>query len=205
LRWPTIIPASGLLDHRRLHALQIALAKHDVRAVGHPEVDVADYEAVLMLVAEFAPEVVLHAAAYTDVDGCERDPDRAYRVNALGTQNVALASARVGADLVAVSTDYVFDGTKGEPYLEFDEPNPLSVYGRSKLAGERLALALQPRTYVVRASWVFSRDTRNLVDTMLRLSETQDELTVVEDERGSATYAPDLAEAIARLIQTRYY
>ena len=186
-------------------ALQRALVEHDVRAVGHSELDVASYEAVLTLVAECAPEVVVHAAAYTDVDGCERDPDLAYRINALGTQNVALASAALGADLVAVSTDYVFDGKKGEPYLEFDEPGPLSVYGRSKVAGERLAIDLCPRTYVVRTSWLFDRETRNFVTTMLRLGRTRDELTVVEDERGSPTYAPDLAEAIARLIQSRRY
>ena len=186
-------------------ALKLALAGHEVRAVGHSDLDVADYEGVLALVADVAPEVVVHAAAYTNVDGCERDPDLAYRVNALGTQNVALAAARVGANLVTVSTDFVFDGMKGEPYLEFDAPNPLSVYGYSKLAGERLALALHPQTYVVRTSWVFAKGSRSFVTTMLRLSETRDELTVVEDERGSPTYAPDLADAIARLIGTRRY
>ncbi len=186
-------------------ALRTALARHDVRAVGHADLDVADYQAAVSLVADSAPEVVVHAAAYTNVDGCERDPDLAYCVNALGTQNVALAAARIGADLVAVSTDYVFDGAKGEPYLEFEAPNPLSVYGASKLAGERLAQALHPKTYVVRTSWVFAKGTRNFVSTMLRLSETRDELTVVEDERGSPTYAPDLADAIARLIETQRY
>ena len=186
-------------------ALRAALAGHDVWATGHTELDVADFPAVQALVDAIAPEVVVHAAAYTNVDGCERDPDLAYRVNALGTQNLALAAARVGADLVAVSTDYVFDGSKGEPYLEFDAPGPLSVYGRSKLAGERLALALHRQTYVVRTSWVFARQSRNFVTTMLRLSETREELTVVEDEWGSPTYAPDLADGIARLIETRRY
>ncbi len=186
-------------------ALETALAGHEVRAVSRPEVDVADYDSTMAAVEAFEPEVVIHAAAHTDVDGCERDPDLAYRVNALGTQNVALAARRVGAALVAVSTDYVFDGTKGEPYLEFDEPRPLSVYGRSKLAGERYAQTLHDRVWVVRTSWVFSAAGRNFPTTMLRLSSQRDELLVVDDELGSPTYAPDLAAAIAQLIRRPVY
>jgi dTDP-4-dehydrorhamnose reductase len=183
-------------------ALGKALEGHEVLALGHSDADVSDYLAIRRAVDDYLPDAVIHAAAMTDVDGCERDPDAAYRANALGTQNVALACARTGSDLVVVSTDYVFDGTKGQPYLEFDEPSPLGVYGRSKLAGERLALALNPRTYVVRTSWLFARQTRNFVNTMLRLSSVREELSVVVDEVGSPTYAPDLAAAIARLIES---
>lgn len=186
-------------------ALQRALAEHEVLAVNRPEVDVASYDTVMATAERFGPDVVIHTAAHTDVDGCERDPDLAYRVNALGTQNLALASRHVGATLVAISTDYVFDGTKGEPYLEFDEPNPISVYGRSKLAGERYAQTLHDRVYVVRTSWVFSSVGRNFVKTMLQLSAERQELTVVDDERGSPTYAPDLAEALAELIRHSRY
>lgn len=186
-------------------ALLLALADHEVRAVNRPEVEITSFDSVIAACDAFGPDVVVHAAAMTDVDGCERDPDLAYAVNALGTQNVALATRRVGAALVAVSTDYVFDGRKGEPYLEFDEPNPLSVYGRSKLAGERLAQSLHDRVYVVRPAWVFSRTGRNFVKTILRLGGQRDELTVVDDERGCPTYAPDLAAAIAALVSRPRY
>ena len=186
-------------------ALCQSLAGHDVFAASRPEVDVASYDSAMAAADRFGPDVVVHAAAHTDVDGCELDPDLAYRVNALGTQNVALAARRSGAALVAVSTDYVFDGTKGEPYLEFDEPRPLSVYGRSKLAGERYAQTLHDRVYVVRTSWVFSATGKNFPRTVLRLSEQRDELAVVDDERGCPTFAADLAAALAELIRHPLY
>ena len=186
-------------------ALQAALAKHRVLAVDLPEVDVTSYDSTMAAADAFGPDVVVHAAAATDVDGCERDPDLAYRVNALGTQNVALACRKVGAALVAISTDYVFDGMKGEPYLEFDEPRPLSVYGRSKLAGERYAQTLHDRVYVVRPAWLFSAVGKSFARTMLRLSAERDELTVVDDEVGTPTYAPDLAAALAQLIEHPRY
>jgi dTDP-4-dehydrorhamnose reductase len=139
------------------------------------------------------------------VDGCERDPDRAYVTNALGARYVAVAARDVGAALVYVSTDYVFDGDGGAPYLEWDEPHPLSVYGRSKLAGEREALSLNARTYVVRTSWVYSPRGRNFVKTMLRLAADRPELTVVDDEVGGPTLAADLADGIARLVGRPVY
>jgi len=182
-----------------------AFAGHDIITASRPEFDLADERSVRSAIESAAPDLVLHPAAFTDVDGCEREPLRAYQINTLGTRNVALASRRVGATLVAISTDYVFDGAKGEPYLEWDEPNPLSVYGRSKLAGEREALTHHDRCYVVRTSWVYSPRGRNFVKTMLRLASERPRLTVVDDEVGGPTLAGDLADAVSQLVGTGVY
>jgi dTDP-4-dehydrorhamnose reductase len=185
-------------------SLQQALEGHDILPIDLPEHDVAEPE-IVGTIEDFQPDLVIHAAAMTDVDGCEVNPDAAYKVNALGTQNVALACQRCDAPLLYVSTDYVFDGTKAEPYLEFDEPNPLSVYGRSKLAGELVVRDLLTRFWVVRTSWLYARGGNNFVTKILELSEEREELSVVTNEVGSPTYACDLAEAIARLIEYPLY
>ena len=137
--------------------------------------------------------LVLHAAAWTDVDAAEADPERAFAVNAAGTANVA----SLGLPLVYFSTDYVFDGEKSVPYVESDEPNPLSMYGRSKLEGESAA---GRRAWIVRSSWLFGPTGRNFVRTMLRLARERDEVAVVDDQRGSPTYAGHLAEATKRIV-----
>jgi dTDP-4-dehydrorhamnose reductase len=185
--------------------LPAALAGDDIIPGTRPDFDLTDERSVRQAIEGANPAVVVHAGAYTDVDGCERDPERAYRTNALGTRYVALAAREVGAALVYVSTDYVFDGRKGEPYLEWDEPNPLSVYGRSKLGGEQEALTLHDRCYVVRTSWVYSPRGRNFVRTMLRLGGERPEITVVDDEVGGPTLASDLATAIAQLARRNVY
>jgi dTDP-4-dehydrorhamnose reductase len=185
--------------------MPLAFAGHDIIPAARPRFDLLDERSVRYAIEAARPDLVVHCAAYTDVDGCERDPLTAFRTNALGTRYVALAARDAGADLVVVSTDYVFDGTKGEPYVEWDEPRPLSVYGRSKLAGEREALGLHDRCYVVRTSWVYGPRGRNFVKTMLRLAGERAELTVVDDERGGPTFAADLAQAIARLVERRVY
>lgn len=177
----------------------------DIIPGARPNFDLSDEHSVREAIGRAAPDVVVHSAAYTDVDGCERDPDRAYRTNALGTRYVALAARASGSKLVAVSTDYVFDGTKGEPYLEWDPPNPLSVYGRSKLGGEREALDHHDRCFVVRTSWVYSPVGRNFVKTMLRLAGERTTVAVVDDEIGGPTLAADLANAIAALARTSAY
>jgi dTDP-4-dehydrorhamnose reductase len=153
-------------------------------------------------IREARPEVVIHAAAYTDVDGAERDPEQAMAVNAGGTERVASAAARIGARLICLSTDYVFDGRKGTPYVETDDPNPLNAYGRSKLEGERRALAGCPRTLIVRTAWLYGAQGRNFVKTIMRLAATQPALRVVADQRGCPTHAGDLAVALARILQT---
>ena len=140
----------------------------------------------------YRPDLVLHAAAWTDVDGAEADPERASAVNVGGTRNVVA----LGAPVVYFSTDYVFDGEKGEPYVESDEPRPLSAYGRSKLAGEREVEV----GWIVRTAWLFGPRGQNFLRTMLRLGRERDEVRVVDDQRGSPTYVGHLAEAVRELV-----
>jgi dTDP-4-dehydrorhamnose reductase len=179
-----------------------AFAGHDVTAADRAALDVADREAVLGLVTQLRPDAIVHAAAWTDVDGCEGDEERALLVNGLGTRHVAEAARRVGAHVCALSTDYVFDGTKPEPYVEWDRPNPCSAYGRSKLAGE-LELRGVPGATVVRTSWVCGARGHNMVKTILRLAESHDTLRFVDDQRGHPTFARDLAGAVRRLVVDR--
>ena len=175
-------------------------AGDEVVGCDHAALDVGDRDAVLQAVAWVAPDSVVHAAAWTAVDACEADPDRAFRVNALGTRHVAEAARRAGAHLCYVSTDYVFDGTAGRPYTEWDATNPLSVYGRSKLGGER---ELHPGATTVRTSWVCGLHGKNFVRTMLRLARERETVRVVADQHGCPTFTPDLARMIRRLVVAR--
>ncbi|MBC7235669.1 MAG: dTDP-4-dehydrorhamnose reductase [Chloroflexi bacterium] len=181
-------------------ALMDSWQEDELLGIDLPEQDITDLMALDARLRGFRPEVVIHCAAMTDVDGCERDPDAAYRINVLGTRNVAVAAERVGAALIYISTDYVFDGAKTEPYGELDEPNPLSVYGRTKWLGEEMVRHLCPRHYVVRVAWLYDRGPRNFVATVLRLADERDEVKMVTDEIGSPTYAPDVAAALRRLV-----
>ena len=182
------------------HDLVDAFADHDTVATTHVQLDVADRDAVLAAITELRPDAVVHAGAWTDVDGCETDPDRAFRTNALGTRHVVEGARVAGARVCFVSTDYVFDGTGDRPWVEWDAPAPLSVYGRSKLGGER---ELDPGATIVRTSWVCGAHGRNFVKTMLRAAAERDELTVVDDQHGCPTFTSDLAEAIRRLVVAR--
>jgi len=175
-------------------------AHHEVIAASHGHLDVSDRDAVLGLITTAQPDAVVHPAAWTAVDACEGDPDRAYAVNMLGTRYIAEGARRVGASVLYVSTDYVFDGTKPEPYGEWDDPRPRSVYGRSKLAGER---ELDPGSTVVRTSWVCGYHGANMVKTILRLAAEHDTLSFVDDQRGHPTFTDDLAVAVKRLVVER--
>jgi len=185
-------------------ALQLSLGRHDVLAVDLGELDVVRLDAVRDAVAAYRPDVVINAAAFTDVDGAETRQEEAYAANALGPRNLALAAADRQIPLLHVSTDYVFDGSLRRPYHEFDRANPLSVYGASKLAGEEAVRALNPRHYIVRTAWLFHENGRNFPKTMAGLAD-RPEVRVVNDQYGSPTYAPHLADAIARLIDTSAY
>ncbi|HEX2275346.1 MAG TPA: dTDP-4-dehydrorhamnose reductase [Acidimicrobiales bacterium] len=177
-----------------------AFAGHEVVAADQPTVDVGDRERVLQLVGGARPEAVVHTAAWTDVDACESDPDQAFRINALGTRNVVEAARLVGARVCYVSTDYVFDGAAGRPYTEWDTPNPISVYGRSKLGGEA---EVGPEGTVVRTSWLCGPHGRNFVRTVLEKATQGSELRVVADQHGAFTHAGDLATMIRRLVVER--
>jgi dTDP-4-dehydrorhamnose reductase len=176
----------------------------DIVAMGHDAMDVTDRDAVLQGVLTTRPDVVVHAAAWTAVDACEGDPDRAHAVHALGTRNIAEAARRAGAHVVYVSTDYVFDGTKPMPYNEWDTPNPASVYGRSKWAGERelLTLAGEDAT-IIRISWVCGRYGNNMVKTLLRLVDEGVSPSFVTDQVGHPTIVGDLVPMMRRLAVER--
>jgi dTDP-4-dehydrorhamnose reductase len=171
-------------------------AGHEVVGVAHADMDVADAAAVERTVASAVPDVVIHAAAWTAVDACEGDPQRAMDVNGAGTVNVVRAARAVGARVAYVSTDYVFDGTKASPYVEDDAPNPVSAYGRSKLAGER---ALGPDDLTVRISWVCGANGSNMVRTILRLLGGNPVLSFVDDQVGCPTITSDVAPLIVGL------
>jgi len=170
-----------------------------VMAPGRQELDLTADDATARMVT-FNPTHVIHAGAATDVERCEREPAWAHAVNAEGTRRVAEVCRVLGAWLLYVSTDYVFDGTKGAPYLEEDPPSPLNVYGRSKLAGERYLQALAPRGAIVRTAWLYGDSGRNFVATILGRLRSGAPLAVVTDQVGSPTYAIDLAEGIAQLM-----
>jgi dTDP-4-dehydrorhamnose reductase len=179
----------------------------EVLALAHADLDVADRAAVLAAVTEWTPDVVANCAAWTAVDACESDPDRALAANGLAVRWIAEACDRTGAHLVHVSTDYVFDGTLDRPYHEFDRPNPLGVYGASKLAGEREALVLGSAATIVRTSWVSGEHGSNVVRTILRLlaqgDGTPGRLAFVDDQRGCPTFTADLASMLLRLAFDR--
>jgi dTDP-4-dehydrorhamnose reductase len=178
--------------------------QHQLYPFGH-DLDITDYSKIVSTISSIKPDLVIHAAAMTDVDGCELNPDQAFKVNALGTQNVALACRQSNAKILYLSTDFVFDGKKREPYAEFDPPNPLSVYGKSKLAGENYIITLLPNYFIVRTAWLYGREGMNFVKTILKLAEEKNELKVVNDQVGSPTYSCDLAQMIAKIIETDFF
>jgi dTDP-4-dehydrorhamnose reductase len=163
---------------------------------------VTDRNLVFDLVTSFRPDTIVHAAAWTAVDACETDPDRAYAVNALGTRNIAEAARRVGAHVVYLSTDYVFDGEQDAPYTEWDAPNPRSMYGRAKYAGEQ-EVRTAPEWTIARLSWVCGRHGANMVKTILRLADEHGTLRFVDDQRGHPTFADDAARMVRRLAAER--
>jgi dTDP-4-dehydrorhamnose reductase len=174
---------------------------HDIVAVDIGEVDITDAAATDELVRDAAPRAIVHCAAWTDVDGAESAEAAALAVNGDGASHVARAAAAAGARIVHLSTDYVFDGTKGEPYLENDPPNPLSAYGRTKLAGERAVAEAAPDHAIARTAWLFGAGGKNFVDTVLRLAADRDELPVVTDQVGSPTWVGHLAPALLDLAE----
>jgi dTDP-4-dehydrorhamnose reductase len=185
-------------------ALLETMEDHTFLPIDLPEHDFTT-DLTFQAMVDFAPEIVIHGGAFTRVDGCETDPDTAYRVNALGTQNVALACQTCRATMLYVSTNEVFDGAKKEPYLEFDPPNPIGVYGKSKLAGEMYVRAILNKFYIVRTAWLYARGGNNFVAKIIKAADERGALRVVTDEVSSPTYAPDLATAIVQLIQTGRY
>lgn len=191
--------AAGMLGRDVM--LAAGNAGHEVVGYGRAELDVADPESVGRRLELERPDVVINCAAWTDVDGAEEAEEEAFAVNGAGAGNVAAAAAEVGAAVVYISSDYVFDGAKGAPYVESDQPAPLSAYGRTKLAGEEATAAANKRHFIVRSAWLFGIGGGNFVETMLRLASIQNEVLVVRDQVGSPTYTWHLAYGIVRLIE----
>jgi dTDP-4-dehydrorhamnose reductase len=191
--------AGGMLGHD--FVLAATNAGHDVVGCDRARMDVADPDAVRRRLDHERPDIVINCAAWTDVDGAESAEAQAFAVNGTGAGNVAAAAREVGAAVVYVSTDYVFDGEKGEPYVESDQPAPLSAYARTKLAGEEATAAANKRHFIVRSSGLFGVSGKNFVDTMLRLGESMSEVTVVRDQVTSPTYTWHLAYGLTRLIE----
>lgn len=190
-----VVGAKGMLGQDLMQSLS-----GEVRGVDIDDIDITSLESVQKVLLTLKPRVVINAAAYTDVDGCESKQELAMQVNGEGVAHLALISKEIGAKLVQVSTDYIFDGSKGSPYLEDDPINPLSVYGESKLAGEMNA-CLNPDHLVVRTQWLYGLHGKNFVETMLRLAKDKEELAVVDDQIGSPTWTMDLCHAIKTLIE----
>jgi dTDP-4-dehydrorhamnose reductase len=180
-------------------------AGQQVLACGKEQLDITDEAMCQKRVQEFGPDVVIHCAAYTAVDRAESDSDAAYAVNTVGTRNMVVASEQTKAKFCYISTDYVFDGSASSPYREYDNPNPQSIYGKSKRAGEVLVQSLSSAFFIVRTSWVYGLHGQNFVKTMLKLGQEQPMLTVVNDQKGSPTYTVDLAAFLLQLIQTEKY
>jgi dTDP-4-dehydrorhamnose reductase len=174
----------------------------EVVPLSHGELDITDGPAVDATLAAQRPDVVINCAAWTDVDGAEDHEPEASRVNTEAPGIVAAAAADVGATIVHLSSDYVFDGAKRSPYVESDHTGPLSAYGRSKLAGETSVAVANPNHVVVRSSWLFGLAGRNFVETMVQLASRQSEVLVVSDQVGCPTYTAHLADALARLVET---
>jgi dTDP-4-dehydrorhamnose reductase len=191
--------AAGMLGRDVM--LAAGNAGHDLVGFGRAELDITDAAALAKKFDLERPDVVINCAAWTDVDGAEAEEQAAFAVNGTGAGNVAAAAATVGASVVYVSSDYIFDGIKGAPYVESDQVAPLSAYGRTKLAGEEATIAANKRHFVVRSAWLFGIGGPNFVETMLRLAGSGNEVLVVRDQVGSPTYTWHLAYGIVRLIE----
>ncbi|MEK5269387.1 dTDP-4-dehydrorhamnose reductase [Aeribacillus sp. FSL K6-8394] len=178
---------------------------YEVFSFGKAELDVTNFDKVYKAFQEAEPDVVIHAAAFTNVDLAEREQDLAYLINGIGTRNVAVLSEKVGAKLMLISTDYVFDGEKNRPYNEFDVPKPLNIYGHSKLLAETFVKQFHSKWFIVRTSWLFGEKGLNFVKTMIKLAKEKKNIQVVNDQIGSPTYTKDLSEKLIELMVTEKY
>ncbi len=195
--------ASGQLGVDTVAVLQ--RKGHHVMGCNREQLDITNLEQCQQVVGEFAPNVIIHCAAYTAVDAAESDVDGAYLVNTIGSRNMAVAAEAAGAKIIYISTDYVFDGQGEHPYYEYDNTDPQGIYGKSKRAGEILTQTLSSRYFIVRTSWVYGLHGNNFVKTMLKLGQEKPELKVVHDQKGSPTYTVDLAEFLSELMLTEKY
>jgi len=196
-----VIGARGMLGRDLIEALGSVFRPDEVFGWDIDEIDIREENQTAARIESLQPGVVVNLAAYTDVDGCELNEEKAFTINAEGMRHVALGAVRCGAKVVYLSTDYVFDGKKGVPYLEDDPPYPLNVYGRSKLKGEQYIQGLVKDALIIRTQWLYGEYGNNFVATILRLASEKEVLSVVHDQVGCPTYTVDLSKAISLLIQ----
>lgn len=192
-----ILGAQGMLGH---DLVEVFSKEYDVTDLDIDDLDITRQGSTRKAIKELSPDVVINAAGYTDVDGCEKKINKAFAVNGQGTKNVAKGCRDNGSKLIYFSTDYIFDGAKGSPYSEDDPPNPLSIYGESKLMGERYIEEILDDYLIVRTQWLYGVHGRNFVETILALADERDHIEVVHDQEGSPTYTADLSRAIADLV-----
>lgn len=197
-----ITGSNGMLGHDLIEVLK---DNHELLLTTSKTLDITDGDSVMDFIVKSNPDIVINSAAYTDVDGCESNPDLAYNVNGEGVKNLALACREVDCPLVHISTDYVFNGQNDRPWVEDDEIGPISIYGKSKLKGEEHIKEILEKYFIVRTAWLYGVNGRNFPRTMLELAQNHSEITVVYDEVGTPTYTPDLAKGISELIETDYY
>ena len=195
-----VIGAKGMLGRDLMEVLR-ASSFDEVTGWDIDEIDIRIEKETVEKIGRLQPEIVINLAAFTDVDECESQAEKAFAINAEGMRHVALGALRCHAKVVYLSTDYVFDGKKREPYLEDDLPNPLNVYGRSKLKGERYVQELPEDGLIVRTQWLYGKHGKNFVASILRQAREKKELSIVDDQMGSPTYTVDLSKAISALIQ----
>ncbi len=201
-----VIGAKGMLGKDLMDRLRLPFPADEgweILGWDIDEIDIQEEESTVRKIERIRPEIVINAAAYTDVDGCESNEEKAFRVNAEGMKHVALGSRTCGAKVVYLSTDYVFDGGKKEPYSEEDPPHPLSVYGRSKWKGEQYVQEFLKDGLIIRSQWLYGRHGKNFVNAILRQAKEKRVLSIVDDQVGSPTYTVDLADAISHLAQRR--
>jgi dTDP-4-dehydrorhamnose reductase len=197
-----IIGAKGMLGSELCRVLS---DQHHIVAWDIDQIDITDRPGTLEKLATIRPDLIVNSAAWTDVDGCEADPDKAWRINAVGAQNLALAAQQLGCALVYISTDYVFDGESPSDYDEVAQPHPINQYGRSKLAGEMFSAHLCPHTYIVRTAWLFGHHPNNYVDRVLSAAQRDGIVRMSADQIESPTYTVHLSYAISHLITTGAY
>jgi dTDP-4-dehydrorhamnose reductase len=196
-----VIGAKGMLGRDLMGILHSSFSKDEIVGWDIEEVDIEKEDESVTKIVELRPEIVIHIAAYTDVDGCELNKEKAFAVNAEGTRHVALAASKCHAKMVYLSTDYVFDGEKREPYSETDSPRPLNIYGHSKLKGEQYVQEWVEDSLIIRTQWLYGPFGKNFVASILQQAREKSALSIVNDQTGSPTYTADLAKAISELIR----
>ena len=197
-----ITGSEGMLGSDLMKVLSL---KYEVVGIDLKDVDITKKDEIIKVISDIHPDLVIHTAAYTDVDGCEREKGLAFLINAQGTENICLASRKLNIPLLYISTDYVFNGEKRSPYIESDIPDPLNIYGKSKLRGEEYVQSLVSDYFIIRTAGLFGKNGKNFVNTVLRKAREENVLKVVADQVHSPTYTVDLSKEIKRLIKTENY